>query len=132
MQYAAGWLADHRGVGTAALCCALGCAVVAFALAFPLNGGLIVVAVFLLGGFITSFLTLALIASTMTVSGTLSWNVSLISMLYTGSAVAGPLIAGAIMNATHTNALMWFTSAVSAGMACALGIYMTSNRTRSS
>jgi len=129
MQYAAGWLADHRGVGTGALSCAIGCAVVAFALALPLNEGLIVVAVFLLGGFITSFLTLALIASTMTVSGTMSRNVSLISMLYTGSAVAGPLIAGPIMNVTHTNALMWFTSAVSVAMACALGVYTTSNRT---
>jgi hypothetical protein len=34
-------------------------------------------------------------------------NVSLISMLYTLSAVAGPLMAGAVMKATDTNALMW-------------------------
>lgn len=130
MQYAAGWLADHRGVGTAALYCAIGCAVVALALGLPLNEGVIVAAVFLLGGFITSFLTLALIASTMTVSGTLARNVSLICMLYTGSAIAGPLIAGAIMNVMHTDALMWFTAAASVVMACALGASMSVNRTR--
>jgi hypothetical protein len=47
----------------------------------------------------------------MTHSGTMASNVSLISMLYTLSAVAGPLIAGAAMNATGTDALMWSTAA---------------------
>jgi hypothetical protein len=36
---------------------------------------------------------------------------SIFSMLYTGSAIAGPLIAGATMKATDADALMWFTAA---------------------
>jgi hypothetical protein len=66
--------------------------------------------VFLLGGFITAFLTLALIASTMTATGNMAGNVSLMSMLYTVSAIVGPLMAGAAMKATHHDALMWFTA----------------------
>ena len=107
LQYPVGWLADHRGVGVAALWCALGTVLVCIALALPMGYLLVMCAVFLLGGLITAFLTLALIASTMTKSGTMASNVSLISMLYTLSAVAGPLIAGAAMNATNTDALMW-------------------------
>lgn len=79
-------------------------------------------AVFLLGGFITAFLTLALIASTMTVSGNMAGNVSVISMLYTLSAVAGPLFAGAAMKATHADALMWFTAAAAVVMAWVLSM----------
>jgi MFS family permease len=111
LQYAVGWLADHRGVGVAAMWCSIGTVLVCLALALPMGYMLVMFAVFLLGGFITAFLTLALIASTMTRSGTMASNVSLISMLYTLSAVAGPLIAGAAMNATGTDALMWSTAA---------------------
>ena len=111
LQYAVGWLADHRGVGVAAFWCAIGTLLVCVALAMPMDYMLVMLAVFLLGGFITAFLTLALIASTMTQSGTMASNVSLISMLYTLSAVAGPLMAGAVMKATDTNALMWSIAA---------------------
>jgi MFS family permease len=120
MQYGVGWLADHRGVGTAALTCAAGTALVSVALVLPLSHALVMVAVFLLGGFITAFLTLALIASTMTASGNMASNVSMISMLYTLSAVAGPLIAGATIKATHGDALMWLTAAAAVVMGMAL------------
>jgi MFS family permease len=120
MQYGVGWLADHRGVGMAALLCAGGTAFICVALAFPLGYALVMVAVFLLGGFITAFLTLALVASTMTVSGSMAANVSAISMLYTVSAVAGPLAAGAIIQASNGNALMWFTAAAAFAMALLL------------
>lgn len=121
MQYGVGWLADHRGVGTAAVSCAVGTAFVAVALTQPLNHLWLGVSVFFLGGFITAFLTLALIASTMTSTGSMAKNVSMISMLYTVSAVAGPLIAGATMKATHADALMWLTAAAALLMACGLG-----------
>lgn len=75
-----------------------------------------VAAVFLLGGFITAFLTLALIASTMTVSGSMARNVSTISMIYTVSAVAGPLVAGATIKGSSGDALMWLTAAAAAVM----------------
>lgn len=120
MQYAVGWLADHRGVGAAAISCAAGTALVSVALVLPLNHALVMLAVFLLGGFITAFLTLALIASTTTPSGNMASNVSMISMLYTLSAVAGPLLAGASIKATDGNALMWFTAAAAVVMGIAL------------
>lgn len=120
MQYGVGWFADHRGVGAAALSCAAGTALVSAALALPLNHALVVVAVFLLGGFITAFLTLALIASTTTPSGNMASNVSMISMLYTLSAAAGPLMAGASIKASDGDALMWFTAAAAVVMGMAL------------
>jgi MFS family permease len=126
MQYGVGWLADHRGVGFAALSCAVGTALVTIVLALPLNYVLVVVAVFLLGGFITAFLTLAIIAGTKTSSGDIAGNVSMISMLYTVSAIAGPLIAGAAMKATDNDALMWFTSATAVVMVSALARVVSS------
>ena len=95
-------------------------ALVSVALALPLNHALVVLSVFFLGGFITAFLTLALIASTTTPSGNMASNVSMISMLYTVSAVAGPLLAGATIKATDGNALMWFTAAAAVVMGIAL------------
>jgi MFS family permease len=121
MQYGVGWLADHRGLGRAALFCALGTAGVTVAMAFELNYTLLVLAVFLLGGLITSFLTLALIASTTTAAGDMAGNVSLFSMLYTASAIAGPLLAGAAIHASRSDALMWFTTAAALAMAVGLG-----------
>jgi len=120
LQYGVGWLADHRGLGTAAVSCAAGTVLVAMGLTLPLNHLLLVVLVFLLGGFITAFLTLALIASTKTSTGSMAKNVSLMSMLYTVSAIAGPLMAGTVMKASHSDALMWFTASAAATMAAGL------------
>lgn len=120
LQYAVGWLADHRGLRLTALLCA-GCTVlVCAALATPLDDVALVIAVFLLGGFITAFLTLALIASTTTRFGSMAGNVSMISMLYTLSAIAGPLIAGASIKASNGNALMGFTAVAAVLMAVGL------------
>lgn len=116
LQYGVGWLADHRGVGKAAIICAVGTAVACAALAIPMGYVFVVVEVFLLGGFITAFLTLALIASTLTASGSMATNVSTISMLYTISAVAGPLLVGVAIQASNGNALMWLTAAAAATM----------------
>lgn len=124
LQYPVGWLADHRGVGVAAMWCAIGTVLVCVALALPMGYMQVMFAVFLLGGLITAFLTLALIASTMTRSGTMASNVSLISMLYTLSAVAGPLIAGATMNASGTDALMWSLAAAALVLAFVLAWLM--------
>jgi MFS family permease len=116
MQYGVGRLADHCGVGRTALFCAIGTAAVCVALALPMDYALVVVAVFLLGGLITAFLTLALIAATMTQTGSIASNVSVISMLYTLSAVVGPLVAGATIKASNGDALMWLTAAAATAM----------------
>jgi MFS family permease len=120
LQYGVGWLADHRGVDRAALYCAAGTVLVSVALTLPLPHQWLVAAVFLLGGFITAFLTLALIASTTTSTGSMAQNVSQMSMLYILSGAAGPLMAGATMKATHSDALMWFTAAAAMVMFGAL------------
>jgi MFS family permease len=121
LQYGIGWLADHRGVGFAALWCAGGTALVALALCLPLTYAQTVIAVFLLGGCITAFLTLALIASTLTKSGSMASNVSLISIFYTASAFVGPLLAGATMQITRSSdALMGFALLIAVVMAAAL------------
>ena len=117
MQYPVGWLADHRSVGTSGAVCALGTVVVAIALYPALGVSWMAMSLFLLGGFITGFLTLALIASAKTRSGDMVRKVSVISMVYTGSAVLGPLLASAAVNASDGRALMGFTALAAATMA---------------
>jgi MFS family permease len=111
LQYGVGWFADHRGVAQAALWCALGTVAMCIALLSPIPYPLVMAAVFLLGGFITAFLTLALVAATMSTTGTMAGNVSTMSMMYTLSAIGGPLAAGAIIDASTGDALMWMTAA---------------------
>jgi MFS family permease len=97
MQYAAGWIADHRGLPCAASACAGGTVLAALLTAQPSGNIGLGIAIFLLGGFITAFLTLALIAATTSRSGQLENNVSRISMIYSGSAIVGPILTGATM-----------------------------------
>lgn len=123
MQYPVGWLTDHTSLAASAICCAIGAAMVSIVMTLPIGYIPMQAAVFLLGGFITAFLTLALIASTTTKSGNMAQNVSLLSMLYTVSAVAGPLIAGIVMKATHGNALMWFIALTAIVMAITLTLF---------
>lgn len=116
LQYGVGWLADHRGVSQSALYCAAGTVLASVVLTLALPYMWLVAAVFLLGGFITAFLTLAMIASTSTSTGIMAKNVSQMSMLYIVSGAAGPLMAGATMKATHSDALMWFVAAAAVVM----------------
>jgi MFS family permease len=120
MQYVAGWLADHRGMGFASLCCCIGTAVVALALTCALGPLLLHAAVFCLGGLVTAYLTLALIASAKTLGGNMARNMSAVSMVYTLSAVVGPLAAAAAMHAVGGNGLMW----VIAGFALLMAVYV--------
>ena len=110
LQYGVGWFADHHGVDRAALWCALGTVLVCMGLLCDLPYALVMSAVFLLGGFITAFLTLALVAATMSGTGTMAGNVSTMSMAYTLSAIGGPWVAGTIIKASNGDALMWITA----------------------
>lgn len=47
-------------------------------------------------------------------------NVSVISMIYTLSAVAGPMVTGATIKASNGDALMWLTAAAASVMALLL------------
>lgn len=106
-QYAAGWLADHRGMLFTCMGCCAGTAVVACVLTLDLNLYAMYAAIFCLGGLLTAYLTLALIASAKTVGGNMASNMSVISMVYTLSAVMGPLIAGGAVNVWGGDGLMW-------------------------
>ncbi len=119
LQYPVGWLVDRWSLRTMTLVCAACTVLVTAVLTCPLAYPWMVAAVFVLGGFITAFLTLAIIASTLS-GGSMAANVSLVSMFYTLSAVAGPLIAGALVSATGGNTLMWFTAAMAAVMVAAM------------
>ena len=120
LQYPVGWLSDHWGVGTAAVLCAAATAVLCAALTLALPYAAIWVAVFLLGGCITAFLTLALIASTLTPTGSMADNVSAISMTYTLCAAAGPLMAAQVIKASNGVALMGFASLAAIAMVALL------------
>ncbi len=118
LQYPVGWMADHWGLRAAGALAALGTALVAALLAYapsiPVLPGVSVAfaTLFVLGGLITAFLTLALIAATKTPTPDMAWNVSSLSMAYSLSAVVGPVAAGGAMTATSSVALMWFVAAV--------------------
>jgi len=125
MQYGVGWLADRRGVGSAAIACSVGAAIVALVLVLPLalplllplRAPIVVAAVFLLGGFVTAFLTLAIVAGTLTAAGSIARNVSAVSMLYTAGGGVGPLGAGMVMKAWQPDALMWLIAAAATVLA---------------
>nr|WP_315464719.1 MFS transporter [uncultured Rhodoferax sp.] len=118
LQYPVGWMADHWGLRAAGALAALGTALAAALLAYAPNiAGLpdvpvAFVTLFVLGGLITAFLTLSLIAATKTPTPDMTWNVSSLSMAYSLSAVVGPVVAGGAMTATSSVALMWFAVAV--------------------
>jgi len=107
LQYAAGWLADHRGMGFASGVCSVATVILAALLLLPLPLVGLHAVVFLLGGSVTTYLTLALVASTLTRAGSMARNVSAISMVYTASAIAGPLLAGMAVAQRGGDGLVW-------------------------
>lgn len=112
LQYPVGWMADHWGLRAAGALAALGTALAAALLACVPSVTVAFVTMFVLGGLLTAFLTLALIAATKTPTPYMAWNVSSLSMAYSLSAVVGPVVAGGAMTATSSVALMWFAVAV--------------------
>ena len=82
--------------------------------ALPLGFGGLAITIFALGGTITAYLTLAIIASTKAGDGDLSVNVRLISMVYTASSILGPLSAGVVMNTLSSEALIWLIGLLAA------------------
>lgn len=116
LQYLTGWLADHKGLKITSLLCAIGTLACCITLAASMNPILVNISMFLLGGFITSYLTLALIAGAITRSGTLAHNLRAISITYTVSGVIGPVITGWTVTMFGGMALMWSLGIMSALM----------------
>jgi predicted MFS family arabinose efflux permease len=96
-QYPLGWLADHRGLRATAMLCTVGTALALAVLAWPPAMGSLALALFFLGGFLTAFLTLAMIAATDTGHDDPAATFSRITMTYTASSALGPLVGGAVM-----------------------------------
>jgi MFS family permease len=107
LQYLVGWLADHRGLFFSSLVCAASTFLIAVIAALPLGFIGLAITIFALGGTITAYLTLAIIAATTAVDGDMSVNVMRVSMAYTASSIFGPLIAGTAMNTISSEALIW-------------------------
>lgn len=116
LQYPVGWMADHWGMRAAGAIAAAGTVVAAALLALLPGVPVAYATMFVLGGLITAFLTLALIAATKTPTPDMAWNVSSLSIAYSLSAVVGPVVAGGAMTATASAALMGFTAVVAAVM----------------
>jgi MFS family permease len=107
LQYLMGWLADHRGLAFAVLVNAGVTVLIAGITSLPLGFNGLAVTFFALGGTITAYLTLAIVASTKAGHGDLSVNVRLVSMAYTASAIFGPLLASVVMKSLTSDALIW-------------------------
>ena len=112
LQYLMGWLADHRGLAFAMWVNAGITILMAILTSFPLGFSGLAVTFFVMGGTITGYLTLAIVASTKAGHGNLSVNVRLVSMAYTFSAIFGPLLAGVVMKASTSESLIWLVGAL--------------------
>lgn len=116
LQYLVGWLADHRGLAFAILACSISTVVIAVIAAFPLGFSSLAITIFALGGTVTAYLTLSIIAATQSGDGDLSVNVRRVSMAYTASAIVGPLIAGTAMKWLGSEALIWQVALLAAAL----------------
>jgi MFS family permease len=123
LQYLMGWLADHRGLAFAILVNAASTMLIAAIASLPLGFSGLSISVFALGGTITTYLTLAIIASTKAGHGDLSINMRFISMAYTSSSILGPLIAGVLMKTLTSEALIWLVGLLAAVL-CAYLLFM--------
>ena len=106
LQYAIGWLTDHRGLAFSVTLCALGTALFSLLLLLADSPWAIGFCVLLLGGVLTAFLTLSLIAAMTARTGTLAGNVSRITMAYTLCGAAGPWAGGWVMEQHGSQTLM--------------------------
>ena len=122
LQYLMGWLADHRGLVFAILVNAGITILMAILTSFPLGFSGLAITFFVLGGTITGYLTLAIVASTKAGHGDLSVNVRLVSMAYTSSAIFGPLLAGVVMKSFTSEALIWLVGALGVAL-CGYVLY---------
>jgi MFS family permease len=99
LQLPIGWLADRRGVRVASMIVAALTVLCALAIEVlePLSMMMLGVLIFVLGGTITGFLTLGIVAAAMQATrGQLAAEMSMVSITFTITSVAGPLVAGAL------------------------------------
>jgi MFS family permease len=112
LQFPLGWLVDTKGFRTAIACTGMATALSATVLLVaPVHeitlGGLM----FVLGGAITAYLTLGIIAATRDSDpDVLAKEVSRVSIAFTGLSAIGPLIAGGLVTGFGSGSLMIFVA----------------------
>jgi len=112
LQFPLGWLADSRGIKVAVLCASSVATLCAGALmAFPSPGLTFNALMFMLGGAVTGFLTLGIVAATRTNdANNLASEISRVSMSFTTLSAIGPLLAGAAVTIFGGRAVMAFAA----------------------
>lgn len=129
LQFPLGWMVDACGLRRAALLVALTTlAGTLVAPQLPIDLAAHAALMFVLGGAITGFLTLGLIAATQHRDAAhLTGEVGRVSIAYTGLSVTGPLVAGALASIAGAGSLMPFIGATAAVLAV---IVMVTARSR--
>ncbi|RDK00317.1 MFS transporter [Paraburkholderia lacunae] len=118
LQFPVGWFADRAGLAAAVIVCATlsTLAICGFAMTAPASW-LAAASALLLGGMNSSFITLGMYAAACSDKAALTRNMRLISLTFTGSSIAGPLVAGFAMNALGSDMLMWQLAIMSGALA---------------
>jgi MFS family permease len=118
LQFPVGWFAQRASLAAAVVVCAAASAlaVVSFALAAPASWLLAASAV-LLGGMNSAFITLGMFAAASGDKAALTRNMRLVSLTFTISSIAGPLVAGFAMKALGSDMLMWQLALASGALA---------------
>jgi len=128
-QYVLGWLADRYGLERVTVSCAGVTALLTLLLTLPLDSIPINLTMFVLGGSITGFLTLATIAATSPRAGARDGELGAVAMLFTIGGVVGPPVAGEMMELFGNPALVWQTVGLAAGL-CAYALVPRSRSQR--
>jgi MFS family permease len=112
LQFPLGWLADSRGIKVALVCASIVAALCAGTLmAFPSPGLPFNALMFVLGGAMTGFLTLGIVAATRANdAGALATEISRVSMSFTTLSAIGPLLAGGAVTIFGARAVMAFAA----------------------
>lgn len=118
LQFPVGWFAQRASLAAAVVVCAAASAlaVVSFALAAPASWLLAASAV-LLGGMNSAFITLGMFAAASGEKAALTRNMRLVSLTFTISSIAGPLLAGFAMKVLGSDMLMWQLALASGALA---------------
>lgn len=113
LQFPLGWLVDKRSFKAAAMLTCVGTAAVALGLLMgSLQPSSTAALVFILGGTITGYLTLGIIAATRSTNPqTLALQVSRVSIAFTALSACGPLAVGVLIKTFGPSALMVFAAA---------------------
>jgi MFS family permease len=118
LQFPVGWFAQRASLAAAVVVCAAtsALAVVSFALAAPASW-LLAASALLLGGMNSAFITLGMFAAASGDKAALTRNMRLVSLTFTISSIAGPLLAGFAMKVLGSDMLMWQLALASGALA---------------